>query len=342
MGKQNLIGQPCNQKPPVLKHWRFFCKFDKRFIYRDMKNQQDIQQLKDIPTELPISLDYYETWNIRVVNRQKVPCHNYLSPNRRDFYKILFISSGQGIFTHGMNRYEINEPTILFLHPNEIISWQNLSPENDGAGHYCLFKKRYIEKHPALKAAVDKYEIFNNPKKSIIKLDDASTQAIDSLFNQMHGQIKEKEAYAEDTLQVLLQLIIIDSIKNATFPEANAVTDDYGHIHHFFALLENEMSEVNYSNPLRMRTAQEFADNLNLHPNYLNSLLKKYTGDNVSTHIKKRLIEECKALLLQTQWSLQQVAYAVGYAEQPNFSAFFKKNVGITPGEFRKSYAFAG
>ncbi|KIC62722.1 AraC family transcriptional regulator [Chryseobacterium taiwanense] len=306
-----------------------------------MNTNPDIQRLNDIPTQLPISLDYYETWNIRVVNRNQIPCNNYLSPNRRDFYKILFISSGSGIFTHGMNSYEINEPTILFLHPNEIISWQNFTPNNDGAGHYCLFKKRYIEQHPALKAAVDKYEIFNNPNKSIIKLDQSSTKTVNNLFDQMHTQIKEKEAYAEDTLQVFLQFIIIESIKNATFPEANTVTDDFGHIHHFFGLLEEELSDVNFSNPLRMRTAKEFADSLHLHPNYLNSLLKKHTGVNISTHIKNRLLEECKALLLQTHWSLQQVAYAVGYAEQPNFSAFFKKNVGITPGEFRKSYMTA-
>lgn len=95
-----------------------------------------------------------ETWNIRVVNSNKTPCGNYLSPNRRDFYKILFISEGMGNFSLGMKRFEIDKPTIMFIHPNEIISWQNTSPTDNGKGYYCLFKKNYIEIHTALKAAI--------------------------------------------------------------------------------------------------------------------------------------------------------------------------------------------
>jgi AraC-like DNA-binding protein len=87
-----------------------------------------------------------------------------------------------------------------------------------------------------------------------------------------------------------------------------------------------------------MKTAKEFAANLSVHPNHLNAVLKKYTGQNVSTHIRNRLLEETKALLVQTDWTLQDIGYSIGFAEQPNFSLFFKKNTGITPSEFRRSY----
>lgn len=301
-------------------------------------DSSQIDMLKDIPTQTPVSLDYYETWNIRVVDRHKVPCRNYLSPNRRDFYKILFISEGTGFFSLGVNRFFIEKPTIIFLHPNEIISWQNHSAVADDKGHYCLFKKKYIEAHPALKAAIDKYPVFTDRSKSVIHLESSNVRTIDSLFIQMHQQIHDKGAYAEDTLQAILQLIIIESIKNADFPKPDSTSEEYKHIHFFFQLLEDEMSGINAGQPLRIRTAKEFADNLNLHPNYLNTLLKRYTGDNISTHIKNRLIEESKVLLLQTEWSLQNIAYSIGYAEQSNFSLFFKKNVGVTPGEFRKNY----
>jgi AraC family transcriptional regulator, transcriptional activator of pobA len=101
--------------------------------------------------------------------------------------------------------------------------------------------------------------------------------------------------------------------------------------------LEKETSSINYTDPIRIKTAKEFADELAIHPNHLNLLLKKHTGQNVSTHIKSRLLEESKILLLQTNWTIQCIGYAIGFAEQPNFSQFFKKNIGITPGEFRRS-----
>ncbi|MEH6305531.1 helix-turn-helix domain-containing protein [Olivibacter sp. CPCC 100613] len=65
-------------------------------------------------------------------------------------------------------------------------------------------------------------------------------------------------------------------------------------------------------------------------------ILKKRTGQNVSTHIKGRLLDECKAFLIQTTWSLEQISYAVGFSDQPNFNFFFKKNTGCTPNAFRK------
>jgi len=53
-------------------------------------------------------------------------------------------------------------------------------------------------------------------------------------------------------------------------------------------------------------------------------------------------LEESKILLVQTDWSIQQIGFAIGFADQPNFSYFFKKNAGITPAEFRKNYVHLG
>jgi AraC-like DNA-binding protein len=75
-----------------------------------------------------------------------------------------------------------------------------------------------------------------------------------------------------------------------------------------------------------------------MHPNYLNVLLKKQTGQNVSAYIRNRLLEEAKTLLLQTNWNLQHIAYSIGFSEQSNFNFFFKKNTGFTPVEFRRGF----
>jgi AraC family transcriptional activator of pobA len=40
-------------------------------------------------------------------------------------------------------------------------------------------------------------------------------------------------------------------------------------------------------------------------------------------------------LLPQMDRTLQCTGYAIGFAQQPNFSQFFKKNIGIRPAEFR-------
>lgn len=299
-------------------------------------DHKTIELLRDIPDLMPVSRTYYEDWSIRVFNREQNNCKNYLSPNRREFYKILFITEGTGIFTLGKHTYYIDEPTILFIHPAEIISWRNLSEQS--GGHYTLFKRSFIDAHSSLKAVIEKYHLFSDVRKSIIKVDHHYIAPLKAFFMQMHAEELIGGVLAEDAMQAYLQLIMVQSARIAAYPAPDLVSDEYKHVHKFFQLLEKETAGINYSNPIRIRTAKEFAESLSMHPNHLNVLLKKHTGQNVSTHIKNRLLEESKALLIQTNWTLQDIGYSIGFSDQPNFSLFFKKNTGITPADFRKSY----
>jgi len=293
-----------------------------------------IDTLRDLPDLIPVFREYFEDWTIRVFNRQQHECRNYLSPNRREFYKALLITKGTGVFTMGLNTYYIEEPTLLFIHPNDIISWKNLSEES--GGYYVLFKKAFINQHIQLKAVIDKFGLFADKSKSVIRLTESEVPRISQYFEKMQEEEIAGGEYKEDAMQAFLQLLMVESMKVARYPKPDEVTIDYSHIHNFFDLLEKETSGINYITPIRIKTAKEFADNLRMHPNYLNALLKKHTGQNASTHIRNRIIDEAKALLLQTNWSLNDISYSIGFAEQPNFNLFFKKNTGITPAVFRK------
>jgi AraC-like DNA-binding protein len=294
-----------------------------------------IDTLRDLPDMIPVFREFYQDWTIRVFNREQHECRNYLSPNRREFYKALFITKGSGVFTMGLKTYYIDEPTLLYIHPNDIISWKNLS--EDPGGYYVLFKKDFINHHLQLKAVIDKFGLFTQKDRSVIRLTDSEVPRITQYFEKMQEEELSGGDYREDAMQALLQLLMVESMKVARYPKPDSVTDDYTHVHHFFNLLETETAGINYSTPIRIKTAKEFAGVLKMHPNYLNTLLKKHTGQNASTHIRSRILDEAKALLIQTDWSLQEIGYSIGFAEQPNFTLFFKKNTGFTPAEFRKN-----
>ena len=295
-----------------------------------------IDTLRDLPDMIPVFREYFEDWTIRVFNREQHECRNYLSPNRREFYKILLITKGTGVFTMGLNTYYIEEPTLLFIHPNDIISWKNLSEES--GGYYVLFKKSFVNHHLQLKAVIDKFGLFSDKSKSVIRLTTVEVPRIAQHFEKMQEEELSNSDYKEDAMQAFLQLLMVESMKVARHPKPDEVTEDFTHIHHFFDLLEKETSGINYSSPIRIKTAKEFAGSLQMHPNYLNQLLKKHTGQNASTHIRNRILDEAKALLVQTDWSLHDISYSIGFAEQPSFNLFFKKNTGYTPAEFRRSF----
>ncbi|MDD4994016.1 MAG: helix-turn-helix transcriptional regulator [Paludibacter sp.] len=238
-----------------------------------------------------------------------------------------------GVFTIGLKSYFIDSPTILFIHPNDVISWRNLSDVS--AGYYCLFQKSLIAEDPIIKASIDKYGLFADKSKSVITLNDSDIDPLNDLFVKMQAEEVNNGFLRIDAMTAYLQLIMVHCSRIKEFMPSTTVNGELEHVYHFFEILENETSNIRKSIPIRTKTAKEFAAQLSLHPNYLNALLKKHTGQTVSTHITGRFLEESKILLLQTDWSLGDISYSLGFSDAPNFYTFFKKNTGINPSEFR-------
>ena len=83
-----------------------------------------------------------------------------------------------------------------------------------------------------------------------------------------------------------------------------------------------------------MRTVSAYADELNVTPKTLNELVKKYTGRTASDHIYKQVILEAKRSLLLGS-SVKEVAFSLQFDDPGHFSKFFKKQVGMSPADFR-------
>lgn len=78
-----------------------------------------------------------------------------------------------------------------------------------------------------------------------------------------------------------------------------------------------------------------YADKLCLTPKYLSLLIKQTSGRSVSDWIDYCIIMEAKSLLRYSDLSIQQVAYTLHFPTPSFFGTYFKRHVGITPGEFR-------
>ena len=79
-----------------------------------------------------------------------------------------------------------------------------------------------------------------------------------------------------------------------------------------------------------------YADKLCLTPKYLSLLIKQTSGRSVSDWIDYCIIMEAKSLLRYSDMSIQQVAYTLHFPTPSFFGTYFKRHVGMTPGEFRQ------
>ncbi|OZG60291.1 AraC family transcriptional regulator [Bifidobacterium lemurum] len=89
-------------------------------------------------------------------------------------------------------------------------------------------------------------------------------------------------------------------------------------------------------------TVAMLANHVHLNPTYLSELFSKETGTSISQYVTDRRMEAAANMLRYSQYSLGEIAQILAYSSQSHFSKVFKKQMGVTPGEYRKANAQTG
>ena len=79
-------------------------------------------------------------------------------------------------------------------------------------------------------------------------------------------------------------------------------------------------------------------DEFGLSPYYISRFMTEQTGENLKSYITRLRMEEAKKLLTQTALPLYEIVSRIGYLDVSSFIRKFKKEVGMTPGEYREKY----
>lgn len=93
--------------------------------------------------------------------------------------------------------------------------------------------------------------------------------------------------------------------------------------------------EENYDNT--ELCAQSIADKFKLSAKYLSYAFKEYTGVSLLVYLQKKRIDTACELLENTNMTVGEVAYKIGIENENYFYTLFKKNVGMTPKQYRQS-----
>ena len=104
----------------------------------------------------------------------------------------------------------------------------------------------------------------------------------------------------------------------------------------FLELLERQFPIESPNKPLKLKTAKAYAQSLSVHVNHLNHSVKEITGKPTTAHISERIITEAKALLKNTDWSIAEIGYVLGFEYPTYFNNYFKRHTTITPASFRE------
>jgi len=104
----------------------------------------------------------------------------------------------------------------------------------------------------------------------------------------------------------------------------------------YFTLLDNHIQDVISGNVPEFMELNEIAGKLAVSHKHLSDTVKKETGQHPCSFYDGKIIDQIKNMLMDSDKSVAEIARIFTY-DPSNFSKFFKKMTGFTPGEFRNS-----
>ena len=100
-----------------------------------------------------------------------------------------------------------------------------------------------------------------------------------------------------------------------------------------------QIIEKEYSEPLTM---EYLAEKVYMSPNYLRTLFKDYTGETILEYITRIRMERSVVLLKETNMRVNDISKKVGYENPSHYCAVFRKQMGVTPNQFRSKLTGKG
>lgn len=253
------------------------------------------------------------------------------SYNRKDFYKVCLVNA-HCFVQYADKGFEVEGTMLFFGNPLIPYSWENVS---HATGYTLLFSENFFKGHERSESLQESplFKIGGNP---IFHVDNGKRKFLESLFERMLEEQNTQYQFRDDLIRNYINLIIHEALKMRPSETVVRHKDAASRIAiEFLDLLERQFPIENADQPLELKTAQGYADQLAIHVNHLNRAVKQVTGKSTTTHISERIITEAKALLQYTDWTVSQIAYALGFDYPTYFNNFFKKMTNSSPTAFR-------
>src|SRR5690606_2078668 len=243
----------------------------------------------------------------------------------QQFYTIGLKRDVCGKFRYGQQEYDFDEGLMSFIAPGQVFRVEMFdygeAPPPSGwllQVHPDLFWNTQLAKN------IRKYAFFGYQVNESLFLSEKEETIILGIFRNIEREYREN-------IDKFSQNIIISQIETLLnyadrFYQRQFITRKIND-HHLLDRLEAFLSAYLDDEDRLMEgppSVKSVADELNVSPDYLTSMLRMLTGLTTQQHIQNKLIEKAKEQLSTTSLSISEIAYGLGFEHPQSFSKLFK------------------
>ena len=252
-----------------------------------------------------------------------------IPPNKWSYYRIGLVKQGTGEFTTGIYKYGASKNTLVVIPSRVITSSRNWSLDMEG--YILLFNMDFFLQSSFPHQYIESKKILSSSLQPYVRLTDEQAKEVADIFETI---LKEKQGTDHHKEELIaLKIIELLILSERLFEEKLQLATNHPAvdiIKRFIDLLDGNFAKE--------RSVGFYAAQLNVHPNHLNSLIKKHTGLTAKESIQSRLLLETKYLLHSTNLSIKEISNQVGFNDPNYFAVFFKRFENMSPANYRSSF----
>lgn len=252
------------------------------------------------------------------------------------FIELVYIKSGTGIHTINDIEYPISRGSLLMI-PCGSTHGINADEHGDMM-HYNIYVKSefFGDKNESdigrgetdLSPFVyyDEFRASDIECNHHVRFIGREAATIESYLKFMHTEYIQKEAGYNKITESLLNIIL-------TYVKRKVLTCDDVHIDK--TKIPYDILTYITTNYSKKFSINDLAKRSFYNPSYLSRMFKEATGKSILEYVQELRIRDACLLLKQTDMSINDIAYQVGYNSPSKFYKVFKKLKGITPLRYR-------
>lgn len=244
------------------------------------------------------------------------------------FYTLLMVEEGFGAVNIDSESFDIKKNAVFFVDYNQVFRFSEMK---DFKGEVLLFTKSF-------------YNLIYTGNRKI--KNDTAFSGLPSLQNFSvkdfvsfkSGVLDIKKEFAnpvllsQEIICLLLKTLMLKLIRKSDDPNYMEFKTNRknSYLENFKILVEKNFKELKRTN--------DYAKELTITANYLNSLVKEKLDISAETFIQNRVILEAERLLLNTNLSVTEISFELGFSDKSHFGKYFKRMMEESPNQFRKKF----
>lgn len=252
-----------------------------------------------------------------------------------NLYQIVMKSADDcQILQYGRNSYDYEDGTLVFTAPGQVTQATGTAPSENSDGWTLAFHPDLIRKS-TLADKINDYSFFSYDTNEALHLSDDERQTIEELVDKIIKEYSQNlDRHSQRLIIANIELLLDYCLRfyDRQFYTRTNINSDV--VSKFERTLK-QYYETDKADEIGVPNVHYCAKEMNLSPNYLSDLLKKETGKTTQEHIHLFIIEKAKNILLNSNHSISEVGYTLGFEYPQHFSTLFKSKTGLSPRAFR-------